>query len=981
MESCCRVCSRSDEFRRFSLYAVAEVSQEIIANMIRDTSDTQVSSEDGLPQHICPDCLMTLSLAYSFRKQCRRSDAKFREYWGGRTPSQSIDQQQQLPRRSHSQAPDDSSFEAVTTIKEEVDIYDYEYSVPSHDNQWVIQNPRTIGEGAMTVVHNSGQYYDEVSAAAVNDGSVVDRDGSIMPMVTTHLESHDPSEMGESSGLAQKGEKLKKKPPPPERYSQRIRRQEVSTTGSSNAVPRISEPEWSRFSVNVFQEGPLASTSEKTVTNPGQLRCEHCKKKMKKPYKHRNGKCLVSKNKSTSRPKCAYCHQTFVSSKGIPGHLRNSCRIYRQVCEAKGIGLPVFNQHTDHSSSPAVTPSASVTNETPEPKIASPVQSIHFDQKPRMRRTKTSKWNPRFSCQYCSKKFTKKSNLIRHQQKQCEILLETHDENISAIKTTADVTVSVPLPLRESQDDKSAIVKDQHNLDKLPEEETKCIYCQQNVNKKTRFLHHNGRCVLGRVNADHPCPYCPEAFSSRSLLLKHRCESLQEEQNEQNNVDTAVPSESQPLERKQRRTSKLMPKRLAREKTPIRETSRKRRDRIIDVSPKSIVKREFCTYCRQRIKESDRQKHKEKRCFNNNATTYNCGYCRKSFAARELLIEHQRICTVRKQHKQVKCQFCGAMISNRGNLKKHQKVYCKSVKRGNDVKSEKPPVVKEEKPVKKKKRVKKEVHDSREEDVENIPLKQRKIKSKSNDSTEHKMKKKRASKKHRFPCENCKLTFATESRARKHGSKCSAKPTTNSFICEYCSQSFSTKSNMYRHQRLMCSRLDPDEDIVNETIKEFSQPKTTEASNLTVEEMEDEEQPDPTEDPLSDPKPAPCTEQSRTESVQSPVSNDDGDNDDEYVPEPEAEEEIIVPEEHLPMEKEEVVVAVEAHDDPHDEPDNNNAEAEKASTEAVRLPTVAPVIERNEDSQHDEKQLSTAEEIVPDCESEREPMQVEHSAN
>lgn len=187
----------------------------------------KVSSEDGLPQHICPDCLMTLSLAYSFRKQCRRSDAKFREYWGGRTPSQSIDQQQQLARRSQSQAPDDSSFDAVTTIKEEVDLYDYEYSVPSHDNQWVIQNPRTIGEGAMTVVHSSGQYYDETAAAA-NDGSGVDRDGNILPMVTAHLDGHDPSEMGESSGLAQKGEKWKKKSITPERYSQRIRRQ-VST--------------------------------------------------------------------------------------------------------------------------------------------------------------------------------------------------------------------------------------------------------------------------------------------------------------------------------------------------------------------------------------------------------------------------------------------------------------------------------------------------------------------------------------------------------------------------------------------------------------------------------------------------------------------------------------------------------------------------------------------------------------------------------
>lgn len=738
--------------------------------------------------------------------------------------------------------------------------------------------------------------------------------------------------------------------------------------------------------MNVFQEGPFASTSENPVSNSGQLRCEHCKKKMKKPYKHRNGKCLVSKNKSASRPKCAYCHQTFVTSKGIPGHLRNSCRIYRQVCEAKGIGLPVFSQQTDHSSSPAVTPSASITNETPEPKAASPVQSMHFEQKPRIKRPKTYKWNPRLSCQHCSKKFKKKCNLLRHQQQQCEVLLRTDEEkNISTLEAATDVIASVPIPLRDSQDDKSAIIKDQQNLDKLPEVETKCVYCQLNMNKKTRFLHHNGRCVVGRVNAEHPCPYCPEAFSSRSLLQKHRCKPLQEEQSEKNNVDTAVPSDSQLPERKQRRTSKLVSKQLARAKTPVRDNARKRRDRVIDTSAKSIVKREFCTYCRQRIKESDRQKHKEKRCFNNNATTYNCGYCRKSFAVRESLIEHQRVCTVRKQHKQVKCQFCGAMISNRGNLKKHQKVYCKSVKRGNDVKSEKPLVIKEEKPIKKKQRVKKE---EQEEDVENIPLKQRKIKSKSNANTEDTMKKKRVSKKHHFPCENCTLTFETESRARKHGMKCSSKPTTKSFICEYCSQLCSTKSNLYRHQRLLCSKLDPDEDIVNETIKEFSKPKTAETSISMVEEKDDHEQQDPTEDPLSDSLPATCSEKCQPENVeQVPMSNNESDEDDEvnksdqYIPQPEAEEEIIVPEIHLPMEKEEVIVAVNASNDPHVEPHNNNAEVEKDSAEVARLPTGPPVIESKEDAHQDEQQLSTAEEILPDFESEQEAMQVEQSTN
>lgn len=42
MESWCRICSRSDEFRRFPLFSVADVSQEVIAKMITSCTDTLV---------------------------------------------------------------------------------------------------------------------------------------------------------------------------------------------------------------------------------------------------------------------------------------------------------------------------------------------------------------------------------------------------------------------------------------------------------------------------------------------------------------------------------------------------------------------------------------------------------------------------------------------------------------------------------------------------------------------------------------------------------------------------------------------------------------------------------------------------------------------------------------------------------------------------------------------------------------------------
>nr|XP_029720173.1 uncharacterized protein LOC109398328 [Aedes albopictus] len=112
----CRTCSGSENFRPFSLYAVAEVTQEVIANMLLDVIGVQVSAEDGLPQHICSDCLIALSLAYTFRKQCYRADAKYRENCEKVSAFPTVD------KLHH--AHDDSQFNGIVP-KEEVDIDDY----------------------------------------------------------------------------------------------------------------------------------------------------------------------------------------------------------------------------------------------------------------------------------------------------------------------------------------------------------------------------------------------------------------------------------------------------------------------------------------------------------------------------------------------------------------------------------------------------------------------------------------------------------------------------------------------------------------------------------------------------------------------------------------------------------------------------------------------------------------------------------------
>lgn len=248
----CRACSRTENFRRFSLYAVAEATQEVIAMMILETSNIQVSTADGLPQHICSDCLIALSLAYSFRQQCHRADAKFRGIHGRVSHLTVVGEQQshQLPENRSSHTQNTDTFEIIIP-KEEVDPDDHHHgyneynSSSNHASQWA--NPNThqsVGGGAMTVVHNvSEPYFGGAFAGRISEPSDADDSNLVQPMKVT-------PEMAEFTALGQntlKQESLSSEESPKGRKRQLTKKQNTKTSQQEKGQhnPKDGPKTWS----------------------------------------------------------------------------------------------------------------------------------------------------------------------------------------------------------------------------------------------------------------------------------------------------------------------------------------------------------------------------------------------------------------------------------------------------------------------------------------------------------------------------------------------------------------------------------------------------------------------------------------------------------------------------------------------------------------------------------------------------------------
>lgn len=609
---------------------------------------------------------------------------------------------------------------------------------------------------------------------------------------------------------------------------------------------------------NGLLEEIITSDGQQLVINPAKQlqRCEYCRKKMKKPYKHRNGKCMETK-KLPARPRCPYCHIVFVRSSSIPLHVQNSCRVYRELC-ATSQELPEPNDQTEE-------PQPEEVAAPPPVKVKNNSKTV--DLKPILQKSKPK---PSLICRYCYMSFGKRGNLIKHQRDKCRVLNELDVErltsNLSALESSIAESAAADTTVQEPEPESEVPPQPQTQDDDEPEETT-CVYCTQLVGKKTRFQHHNGRCVLGRANADHPCPYCDAAYTSRSNLLRHQrehCQNYREEQNTDLTLTNAY--EGLPVEGDTSQDGTIfdVPNSSKAEKKPK--------------PPKEVAVKQ-----RKKPKEVPVKTPPE-------PANFVCSYCRKGFALRDTLIEHQRSCTVRKQHKQVKCQFCGMVISNRGNLRKHQKVYCKRApNRENATKEEphdepapepkKPKVTKPLKKVKVKKEKPSNGSPPAAEDPSKDPLGPVETVSTPPAAADHadvepavQKKVGRPGRHNKIPCGHCDRKFQNKRQLKNHMRGC--LKARKMYQCKYCPATFTHPSNMGRHIRLKRCRIGVNSrgrDSVSESLENGFQSDNSNLLSSTVNDHPEAETTVPAEEDFELIQPE-CSQEcilpERTESAQ-----------------------------------------------------------------------------------------------------------------
>ncbi|XP_018333380.1 zinc finger protein 678 isoform X2 [Agrilus planipennis] len=79
MEKVCRTCmSVSSEMRSVFDKDVSNGQAIQLSDMVMACAEVQIKEDDGLPSHLCSECEVKLQTAFTFKKQCEKSDVTFR---------------------------------------------------------------------------------------------------------------------------------------------------------------------------------------------------------------------------------------------------------------------------------------------------------------------------------------------------------------------------------------------------------------------------------------------------------------------------------------------------------------------------------------------------------------------------------------------------------------------------------------------------------------------------------------------------------------------------------------------------------------------------------------------------------------------------------------------------------------------------------------------------------------------------------------
>jgi hypothetical protein len=119
----CRLCMQ-EKSTLLSLFIDTEVSDQVTPLRCKIMSlapGVKVDAYDGLPTHVCRQCVNQVNVSYNFKRQCEISDAAFRELLRNhRSGSQSSEEKQNESQNSLNPAEDPPDVWTYVKVKAEL---------------------------------------------------------------------------------------------------------------------------------------------------------------------------------------------------------------------------------------------------------------------------------------------------------------------------------------------------------------------------------------------------------------------------------------------------------------------------------------------------------------------------------------------------------------------------------------------------------------------------------------------------------------------------------------------------------------------------------------------------------------------------------------------------------------------------------------------------------------------------------------------